>query len=216
VKRKRFSARAVLFDWDGTLLDSYASDARAYLTMFRALGVEWGVAELERHYSPNWYRVYRVAGIPRAKWEEADRLWTNAYARENPRLLPGARRIVQRLERDFDLAIVTSGNRKRVRRQLREFELAGYFAACVCNEDVPRRKPHPAPLNLAIEKLRVDPAECVYVGDTEEDIEMARRAGVRPIGVLGPFPTSKRVRAARPDAILRSIRDLPRYLRVLD
>lgn len=214
MKRIRFSARAVLFDWDGTLLNSYASDVRAYLKMFRALGVEWGVAEVARHYSPNWYRVYRAARIPRAKWDEADRLWTRAYAQENPKLLPGARRIVQLLERDFDLAIVTSGNRQRVRRQLREFELTRYFAACVCSEDAPRKKPDPAPLRLALERLRADPLECVYVGDTQEDIEMARRAGVRPIGVLGPFPTARRIRAARPDVLLRSIRDLPRHLQI--
>ena len=216
MKRIRFSARAVLFDWDGTLLNSYASDTRAYLTMFRALGVEWGVAELARCYSPNWYRVYRAARIPRAKWDEADRLWTRAYALETPKLISGARRIVQLLARDFDLAIVTSGNRKRVRQQLREFDLAEYFAACVCSEDAPKKKPHPAPLRLALEKLRADPAECVYVGDTQEGVEMARRAGVRPIGVLGPFPTARQIRAARPDVLLRSIRDLPPYLRALD
>ena len=55
--------------------------------------------------------------------------------------------------------------------------------------------------------------ECVYVGDAAEDIEMARRAGVRPIGVLGPFPTAERIRKARPDLLLESIRELPRYLR---
>ena len=216
MKRIRFSARAVLFDWDGTLLNSYASDTRAYLTMFRALDVQWGEAELARCYSPNWYRVYRAARIPRAKWDEADRLWTRAYALETPKLISGARRIVQLLARDFDLAIVTSGNRKRVRQQLREFDLAEYFAACVCSEDAPKKKPHPAPLRLALEKLRADPAECVYVGDTQEDVEMARRAGVRPIGVLGPFPTARQIRAARPDVLLRSIRDLPPYLRALD
>jgi HAD superfamily hydrolase (TIGR01509 family) len=216
MKRKRFSARAVLFDWDGTLLDSYASDTRAYLSMFRALGVDWGVAELTRHYSPNWYRVYRAARLPTEKWDEADRLWTIAYGKESPALLPGARRIVQTLSRDFDLAIVTSGNRRRVRCQLRGFNLAAYFSACVCSEDAPRKKPHPAPLNLAIDRLRADPEECVYVGDTAEDIEMARRAGVRPLGVLGPFPTAERIRAARPDTILRSIRDLPSYLQALD
>ncbi len=201
MKRKQFLARAVLFDWDGTLLNSYASDTRAYLTMFRALGVDWGVPELARHYSPNWYHVYRAARIPREKWDEADRLWTLAYAKETPPLLPGARRIVQTLGRDFDLAVVTSGNRRRVRQQLRDFELADYFSACVCSEDVPKKKPHPAPLNLA---------------DTAEDIEMARRAGVRSIGVLGPFSTAERIRAARPDTILHSIRDLPGYLRALD
>jgi len=216
MKRKRFSARAVLFDWDGTLLDSYASDTRAYLTMFRALGVDWGVAELARHYSPNWYRVYRAARLPAEKWDEADRLWTIAYGKESPALLPGARRIVQRLSRDFDLAIVTSGNRRRVGRQLRGFNLAAYFSACVCSEDSPRKKPHPAPLKLAIDRIGADPEECVYVGDTAEDIEMARRAGVRPIGVLGPFPTAERIRAARPDTLLRSIRDLPGCLETLD
>jgi HAD superfamily hydrolase (TIGR01509 family) len=216
MKRKQFPVRAVLFDWDGTLLNSYASDTRAYLTMFRALGVDWGVAELARYYSPNWYRVYRAARIPREKWDEADRLWTLAYAKESPALLPGARRIVQTLGRDFDLAIVTSGNRRRVRRQLRNFDLTAYFSACVCNEDVPKKKPHPAPLNLALARLRARPEDCVYVGDTAEDIEMARRAGVRPIGVLGPFPTADRIRAARPDTVLRSIRDLPRYLQALD
>ena len=216
MKHKKFPARAVLFDWDGTLLNSYASDTRAYLAMFRALGVDWGVAELTRHYSPNWYRVYRAARIPRENWDEADRLWTLAYAKENPALLPGARRIVQRLRSDFDLAIVTSGNRRRVRQQLREFELADYFSACVCSEDAPKKKPHPAPLNLALAQLHAEPEDCVYVGDTAEDIEMARRAGVRPIGVLGPFPTAERIRAARPETILRSIRDLPDYLQVLD
>jgi phosphoglycolate phosphatase len=213
VKRTRFPARAVLFDWDGTLLDSYTADTHAYLAMFRALGIDWGLEELARHYSPNWYRVYRAARITRARWDEADRLWAVAYRRENPELLPGARRILQTLKREFLLALVTSGNRRRVRRQLREFELADSFSVCVCGEDAPRKKPHPAPLQLALAQLRMEPEECVYVGDAPEDVEMARRAGVRPIGVLGPFPTAQRIRAARPDAILGSIRELPRHLR---
>jgi HAD superfamily hydrolase (TIGR01549 family) len=214
MRRRKFPARAVLFDWDGTLLNSYASDTRAYLTMFRAIGVDWGPRELARHYSPNWYRVYRAARIPRARWDEADRLWTIAYARETPNLLPGARRIIKALQSNFHLGIVTSGNRRRVRKQLRDFELAHYFSACVCHEDAPKRKPHPAPLQLALARLRTNPEDCVYVGDTAEDIEMARRAGVLAIGVFGPFPTAARIRAARPDVLLRSIGDLPDYLQI--
>ncbi len=213
--RRKFPARAVLFDWDGTLLNSYASDTRAYLTMFHAIGVDWGPRELARHYSPNWYRVYRAARIPRSRWDEADRLWTIAYARETPKLLPGARRMIKALRRYFHLGIVTSGNGRRVRRQLRDFELSQYFSACVCHEDAPKRKPHPAPLQLALARLATGPEDCVYVGDTAEDIEMARRAGVRAIGVFGPFPTAARIRAARPDVLLRSIGDLPDYLQIL-
>jgi HAD superfamily hydrolase (TIGR01509 family) len=208
----KFPARAVLFDWDGTLLNSYEADVRAYLTMFHGIGIAWDASDLARHYSPNWYRVYRAARLPRAKWKEADRLWTVAYGRENPKLLPGARRVVELLGRDFVLGIVTSGDRTRVRKQLRDFRLAGYFSACVCSQDTLKKKPHPAPLELALRRLRAHPDECIFVGDAPEDVEMAQRAGVRSIGVLGPFPTAKRIRAAQPNALLASIRDLPRHL----
>jgi phosphoglycolate phosphatase-like HAD superfamily hydrolase len=63
--------------------------------------------------------------------------------------------------------------------------------------------------------MKAQPDECVYVGDSPEDVEMARRAGVRVIGVLGPFPTAIRLRAARPDLLLRSIQELPKHLAVL-
>ena len=56
-------------------------------------------------------------------------------------------------------------------------------------------------------KLRAQ--DCIYVGDAPEDIEMARRVGVRSIGVIGPFPSARRIRAARPDVLLTSILDLP-------
>jgi len=214
VNRNALHARTVLFDWDGTLLNSYLADARAYLAMFRALEIDWGLDDLSRHYSPDWYRVYRAARIPRSKWALADRLWRSAYASERPALLPGARTVIRRLVQSFTLGIVTSGSRGRVRKQLREFALKESFATCVFSEDVTRRKPHPAPLELALRRLCAEPEEAVYVGDTPEDIEMARRAGVRAIGVFGPFPTAKRIRSARPDLLLQSIGELPRHLRL--
>jgi pyrophosphatase PpaX len=202
--------RGVLFDWDGTLLNSYAADSAAYLAMFRALEIPWGLAELEAHYSPNWYRVYRAAKIPRVKWDVADRVWRTNYAKQTPRLLPGARRVLAQLSRRHALGLVTSGDRDRVHRQLRDFRLLQHFAARVCSGDTRLRKPHPAPLRLALRLMELRPAETVYVGDSPEDLEMARRAGVRAaIAVLGPLPTGKRLRASKPDLLLESIEELP-------
>jgi beta-phosphoglucomutase-like phosphatase (HAD superfamily) len=65
--------QGVLFDWDGTLINSYSADSSAYLAMFREMGIPWGLEELAQHYSPNWYRVYRAAKLPRARWDDADR-----------------------------------------------------------------------------------------------------------------------------------------------
>ena len=212
VTQAKFHVDTILLDWDGTLLDSFAADARAYLAMFRALRIAWDNEKLERHYSPDWYQVYRAARLPRSRWAEADRLWRRAYRAERPPLLPGARATLRTLVRRFSLGLVSSGSGWRVRRQVRELGLAHHFAACVCGEDAPRKKPHPAPLYLALERLRAEPEHCVYVGDAPEDVEMARRARVRVVGVLGPFPTAERLRAAEPDLLLGSIRDLPRYL----
>jgi phosphoglycolate phosphatase-like HAD superfamily hydrolase len=87
------------------------------------------------------------------------------------------------------------------------------FRAKVCSEDAPHRKPHPAPLQMALDRLRIAPEVCVYVGDAPEDIEMAHRAGVRAIGVLGGSPVPERLRAALPDAMIETIRQLPAALR---
>jgi HAD superfamily hydrolase (TIGR01509 family) len=212
VKRSPNRARVILFDWDGTLLDSFAADSAAYVSMFLALGISWSAREFALHYSPNWHRVYRAARLPRVKWEIADRLWKRAYKQQNPALLPGARSILRQLQPNFRLGVVSSGSRWRVRQQLRDLGLRPYFRVCVCGDDTHRRKPDPAPLQLALKRLRALPEETIYVGDAAEDIEMARRAHVRAIGVLGPFPTATRLHAARPEVVLPSVRHLPRYL----
>jgi HAD superfamily hydrolase (TIGR01549 family) len=213
--RQKQPIEGVLFDWDGTLINSYHADSSAYLAMFKEMGINWGIEQLENHYSPNWYHVYRAAGLQRSRWNDADRAWRTHYAKHRPKLISGARRILARLAVAHDLGLVTSGDRDRVTKQLREFRLTSIFAARVCSGDTLRKKPHPEPLRLALRKMNLDPLSCVYVGDAPQDVEMARRAGVRAIGVLGPFPTEKRLRAARPDFLLESLEELPDALKRL-
>ncbi|HXY00496.1 MAG TPA: HAD family hydrolase [Candidatus Limnocylindrales bacterium] len=202
----------VLFDWDGTLIDSYHADSQAYLAMFRELGLNWGMKELETHYSPDWYTVYRAAGIPSDRWDDADRLWRAYYAKHPSHLMSGARQILQRLARRHRLGLVTSGDRERVTRQLRKFALTRLFRARVCGGDTQEKKPDPAPLRLALQQMKLPAEHCVYVGDTPEDVQMARAVGMPAIAVLGPFPTEKRLRAARPEFLLESLQELPRLL----
>jgi phosphoglycolate phosphatase-like HAD superfamily hydrolase len=67
-------------------------------------------------------------------------------------------------------------------------------------------------LRLALKQMGLAPGACVYVGDSPHDLEMAWRAGVRAVAVLGRFPTEKGLRAARPEFLLDSISELPRVL----
>jgi phosphoglycolate phosphatase-like HAD superfamily hydrolase len=67
-------------------------------------------------------------------------------------------------------------------------------------------------LLLALSRLGLRPAECVYIGDAPEDVEMARRAGVFSVAVQGPSATRQTVAAAQPDVLLASIEDLGPWL----
>ena len=213
--KRKHAVEGVLFDWDGTLINSYHADTSAYLAMFKEMGITWGLEELEKNYSPNWYQVYRAAGLTRKHWQDADRAWRAHYAKHRPKLVAGARRILSRVGNTHHLGLVTSGDRDRVTRQLREFRLTRLFAARVCSGDTLRKKPHPEPLRLALRQMELEPSACVYVGDAAQDVEMAQSAGVRAIGVLGPFPTEKRLRAAQPEFLIGSIEELPDILKKL-
>lgn len=212
---KKRNILGVLFDWDGTLVDSYQADAAAYLAMFQAMGIAWGPEDMAKHYSPNWYNVYRAAGLHESRWAAADLSWRAHYATQSPQLLSGARSLLANLRKKYTLGLVTSGDRDRVLRQLRIFRLLRTFPVRVCSGDTLEKKPDPEPLRLALRTLQLEPQDCVYVGDTREDVHMARRAGVRTIGIMGPFPTARKLKLSRPDVLLASLSELPGALRKL-
>ncbi|HET7291901.1 MAG TPA: HAD family hydrolase [Vicinamibacteria bacterium] len=198
--------RAVLFDWDGTLADTAEISFRVYATLFGSYGIGFGRAEFERTYSPDWYRTFEAMGLARERWADADRRWLELYARERSRLLPGSAEGLARLqERGLLQGLVTSGTRSRVEQDLERLMVRGFFEVVVCGGDTERRKPDPEPLLVALDRLGVGPADAVYVGDSPEDVTMARAASVFSIGIPGGFPNGKALAAARPDLLSESL-----------
>jgi HAD superfamily hydrolase (TIGR01549 family) len=192
--------RAVLFDWDGTLVNSAETSYRAYQGMFEALGVPFDREVYRRTYSPNWHRTYEALAIPRERWEEADAVWLRFYAEERNELLPGVTDGLARLQgAGRAQGIVSSGERSRVTREMQDLEVASYFTEVVCGGDTQRRKPHPEPLLVALERMGLRAEEVAYVGDSPEDVEMAQGASVFAIGIPGAFPNREALVASRPD-----------------
>lgn len=192
--------RAVLFDWDGTLVDSAEASFRCFETVLGPLGIAFDRARFQETYSPNWYKTYEALGLREELWAEADRRWTEQYARESRRLIPGAREALQRLaEAGLPQALVTSGNRERVKQDLVVLEVKAFFQTVVCAEDVERRKPHPEGLLMALGHLGLATEGVAYVGDSPEDVEMARAAGVFAVGIPGGFPNRDALLASAPD-----------------
>jgi phosphoglycolate phosphatase len=194
--------RAVLFDWDGTLVDSAETSYRTYVRLFREMGIPFGREEFARTYSPNWHRTYVALGLRPERWAGADAAWLRFYAEETNALLPGAAAALARLrEAGQAQGIVSSGERDRVTRELADLEVRHFFTAVVCGDDTAMRKPQPEPLQAALARLGVASDEAAYVGDSPEDVEMARAAGVYAVGIPGGFPNREALSAAAPELL---------------
>lgn len=201
--------RAVGFDWDGTLVDSAEATYNCYAEMFAALGVAFDRASFARTYSPAWQRTYVALGVPESRWKDADAMFVAAYARQQVRLLPGARELLQALhERGVAMALVTSGSRARVPAEVLRLGLGGYFRTIVCGEDVLRKKPDPEGLLRALSVLGAAPQHAAYVGDSPEDVGMAHAAGARAIGLLGGFPNREALRASAPAVLATNLAEV--------
>jgi HAD superfamily hydrolase (TIGR01549 family) len=201
--------KTLLFDWDGTLVDSAHLGLVAFERTFNELGVPFAHAVYESTYSPNWYSTYDALGLPKDLWQTADELWIQHYGEQCAPLIEGAGEALLCLKgRGYQLGLVTSGSRTRVSREVERSVLSDTFAAIVCNEDIVNKKPDPEGLMHAIRSMNVDPSQCAYVGDAPEDIEMGRRGKVMTIGVRSAYPSSSRLLNANPDLYLERLSDL--------
>jgi len=194
--------RAVLFDWDGTLVDTSEASYRCYVRMFAEFGIAFDRATYASTYSPDWYHTFRCVGLPEDRWADADERWLAHFASEPIALIDGAREALEMLARHgVSVGIVTSGSRPRIERELAEHGVAHHFHHVVCGTDGHRRKPHPDALHAALAQLDVAPHDAAYIGDSPEDVLMARAANVFAVAVPGAYPNREALRAAGPDAM---------------
>jgi HAD superfamily hydrolase (TIGR01549 family) len=208
---------AVLFDWDGTLLDSAEACYRVYRNMFGEEGIAFDRATFARTYSPNWRLTYQALGLPPDRWPVADRRYLELWRAEAVGLRDGASELLGSIRSDgVAMGVVTSGDRSRVFAEVERHGLATFFAAIVCGDDTERKKPHPEGLLIALGRVGIDASDAAYVGDSPEDIQMAKEAGVFSVGVHGGFPNAEALRAAGPSAWAEDLNDLRRVLALDD
>jgi HAD superfamily hydrolase (TIGR01509 family) len=203
----------VLLDWDGTLINSSQLSFAAFQKAFRDLGIFLGSDQYQRVYSPDWRNIYRALELPPQKWEEADKLWIQYYGQEIPPMVEGGRRALEDLAEKCCLGVVTSGSRARVWREIDALGLAKYFQTVISGDDVRYKKPHPEGLQTAMKQICREPHTCCYVGDSPEDVEMGKRAGVLTIGIQSRYPGSDRLLNAKPNFCIKSMSQLSDALR---
>lgn len=201
----------MLFDLDGTLLDSFRSHLAIYQATLARFGVALDARRFRRDYTPNWNEFYRRMGLAPDQWDAASAEWLRQAAGHEPGLFPGVAAVLARLRGRFRLGVITSGSRTRVAADLERAGVTSHFDVVVTADDVREPKPAPEGLALALRTLGLAADQALYVGDTGSDHDFARAAGVTFVAVEGGF--SRHVRSAG-YARLHSVTDLPQYLRI--
>lgn len=192
---------AILFDWDGTLVDSLGAFHRANAIVMESFGLAFDIEAYRRHYTPDWREMYRRLGIPDDRLDEANGLWEATFGGDGDLVVafPGAIEALERLhDSGAGLGIVTAGLREVVEPQLARTGLGSLLPIRVYGDDLPVHKPDPEPLRLAL-RLAGDghrPETSMYVGDAPTDMQMAVSVGARPIGIESAVGDPDGLRAA--------------------
>lgn len=181
----------LLFDLDGTLLDSFPAHFTAYQLMFARFKIDITEESFLNSYSPNWYHTYQQMGLPEASWSEANYYWIEEAKKRPPELFPGTRETLTRLSEYYRLGIVTSGTKSRVIRDLERTGIKSFFDVLITGDDVEQPKPAPEGLHLALDHLNMRACESAYIGDAQADYEMAQAAGVYFVGIPSGFASLK-------------------------
>jgi phosphoglycolate phosphatase len=218
--------RTVLFDLDGTLLDTAPDLADALNTVLRenqqpALPYEMirgvvshgGKALIELGFGPEENRTEENG----PQFEALRQRLLTVYGENvssKTRLFPGMDEVIEGLtERGINWGIVTNKPGWLTDPLLSDLGLDKAAACIISGDTLDERKPHPAPMLLACEMTGSTPAQCVYIGDAQRDIEAGKNAGMHTlIALFGYFMKDDRPAEWNADGLLKSPQDLLPWL----
>lgn len=209
--------KAVLFDLDGTLIQSVDHIVDCWQhTMRTCLGREIAREEVLPQLGRTLHDVFEEIAPGRS-----DELYAVYKAYQNTThdttitLVPGTKETLTRLKKaGLLLGVATSKGILTTNRGLNLFDLAPFFDALVTLEDTERHKPSPDPLLAAARKLGVQPAEMIYVGDALVDIKAGKAAGTRTAWVTWGAGTPQQIDGIHPDYTFHRMEDLLELLPV--
>ena len=226
-ERNKLAVDAVIFDMDGTLIDSIEIYYEIVEIAFKRLELppvsRKKILDAAENGDFNWDLVLPEAVQQRkdeliaAAWEIADEIAPQMFA-NNLELIQGADHMLRNISaRIPKIGLVTSTQRQYLKIKMRPLQRAGVaklLDVIITTDDVVKRKPAADPLIACAQKLQVVSGKCVYVGDTRIDIQAGKAAGMKTVGVLTGFDEYRMLAEEGPDAIIDSVRDLAEVIAI--
>ncbi len=214
------SIKGIIFDLDGTLINSFSAIHESFNNTMRQLGLpEYSYEDVLKTIGmPLEYVMSRINGIHDA--EQAVRMFRSHYETVylgKTMLMPGVQQVIEELYNDgYVMAVSTNKLGKYSRILLDNLGIGGYFKSVVGVGDGLKAKPHADTIDRIAKELELKKDEMVYVGDSGIDAETARNAGVDFIAIAtGPSPFYE-LAGSGAVVVLDTISKLPMYIRPIE
>ena len=211
----------VLFDLDGTLVDSVPDMAWSVDTMLDLIGLpRCGEQKIRQWIGDGLENLIKSALTgdmhtepDSSLFDEAFRLFLDIYADNTCRatcVYDGVETALDYLRTNkYKLGCVTNKREQFTCRILEALDIKNHFGIVISGDTLPRKKPDPLPLFHAAEFFNAKPANSLMVGDSVNDITAARAAGLHVICVSYGYNHGRDIREAAPDAVIDSLAQLP-------
>ncbi|NOZ52312.1 MAG: HAD-IA family hydrolase [Gammaproteobacteria bacterium] len=206
----------IIFDWDGTLIDSEANIVACLRSMINDLGLpERQHAELSNIIGLGLLEALSALfpGQSDKDYQRMiDRYRYHFFSSESSQPFPGAGLVLSELvNRGYFLAVATGKGRRGLEKGLDNSGFRGFFHATRCADET-RSKPHPQMLEEILAELGMDSQQALMVGDTEYDLQMAGHARMAALGVSYGVHETERLYQCQPIAIINEISELLSWL----
>ncbi len=211
--------RAVVFDWDNTLVDSWPVIHDALNTTFRAYGLpEWSLSETRTKVRKSLRDTF--PGYFGDEWEKAGDVFYARYAEIHADAIVPATGAAEVISRLFDLgvylAVVSNKKGAFLREEAEQLGWADQFGKLVGAMDAVRDKPDPAPVRMALEPAGLSPGSDIwFVGDTDIDLQCGVGSGCVPVLVRPEAPQNGEFIDCEPHHHFEDCRQLCNFFRTM-
>ena len=209
--------RLIVFDWDGTLMDSASGIVACIQEASREMGLEVPSIERASHVIGLGLHDslrYAVPGLPESGYRQFADLYRKHFQARSAEmaLFGGVPEMLARLRgAGHVLAVATGKSRKGLDRAMDDSNLRSFFAASRCADETDP-KPHPAMLRELMAELSREKHELLMIGDTSHDLDMAASAGVDAVAVTYGAHAEDTLRARAPKGVVSSVPELDKWL----
>jgi len=217
MNKTKLKVKGILFDLDGTIVDSKDAYLEATRAAFKALGQKSPTRQTALQIPKRLEQNQPIDDLTYANTQKFLDVYLKTFyaiTEVKTKPIPNIHTALETLQQKAKLALITMRNvpKTTITKELENFGLASYFTHIITAQDTHKPKPSPEALIKTLKAIDVQICDCLIVGDSPSDIKAGKTAGAKTAAVLSGLYTRQELAKLNPDLILKDATQLPHYI----